>query len=132
MTTKRRKRRLLAKLCAVRQQHTKILRPGSVQVSCDLSLKDIWNFQVIAIPEICYLEAQSRGRHARCSPARGRGPYNGRGDIQEIVARREAAAKKPNEMFPAVVFCSPGRAFALSNGGWLLVKRWTVKVDPGR
>ena len=29
------------------------------QVSCDLSLKDIWNFQVIAIPEICYLEAQA-------------------------------------------------------------------------
>ena len=30
-----------------------------IQVSCDLSLKDIWNFQVIAIPEICYLEAQA-------------------------------------------------------------------------
>jgi hypothetical protein len=31
----------------------------ALQGVCDLSLKDIWNFQVIAISEICYSEAQA-------------------------------------------------------------------------
>ena len=45
-----------------------------------------------------------------------------------------AMRRRRNRMkcFQQLYFVRLGDAFALSNGGWLLVKRWTVKVDPGR